>query len=322
MFYIKMGLEDKVKEVTPKKVERRVLGVDPSMKYEKNSDGFDPAFVQKMGDLMDLEEYYAKLAQNTADVGALNDLIGVAKKYIPGDPQQIAAALMDPNIALEQADALLSEAHYNTARYVEANRDDILKRLPAEQLYAVFSTATLFQTGKRDHDFVLDLRRRLTKIQETAKKGGDIGSVVKKELKRVMEHLPPEQREFYLADQKSRMPLLIGSIVSGMEKAYAALFRDPTTGEPDRDALKKFLEDNYKVVEDAIAGVDEDGKELEDKRKLTPKEQFKRWDKNLKMQYFEIAKILFEIEKPLYKWETNEDEEVRKRAAKEQGMRT
>ncbi len=311
-----MTLETLIGKDTLKSLRGRPFGIDPKIVYNSNSEEIRAEFVGKAGDLFDIEEYYATLRENSGDIGTINDLVGIAVNYMPGDKGENAAMLRDPHVALEQADVLLSAGYYNMARFVENNRDAIFDRLSADQLYGLFSKVPLYKTGNQEHDNIADLRAKMMQIQEASKKGEDLGSAIQKELQELIGMIPEEQRAFLQNNSRAMISSLTNAVVNGVQKSFKGLFRqqDKTL---DKNALREYLEDNYEVVEDTL-----DDKNKSSSERLSEREKFGRWDKNLKMQYVEVARALFKSEKPIHKKEKDEDKKAREDRDKNKGMRT
>ena len=124
-----------------------------------------------------------------------------------------------------------------------------------------------------------------------------------------MEKVPDEQKGFIVRNQ---IPSLIKTLAEYIQKAFVSLFRDEE-GKLDKSALRRFLEDNYKVAEDFI------DKEIPNDK---PKEKEKYWNDNLKTQYVEVARELYGSEKKEERKDKDKDKEERKDKAKNLGLET
>ena len=300
-----MALEQLLGEQAVNEIKGRPFGIDPSMKYDGNSKEVQEKFVKYAGNLFDVEKYYGKLKENSGDIGTLNDLAQLALKYMAGDKETNTAIMRDPNKALQQADVLLSTGYVNMAKFVENNRNKILDKLSAEQLYSLVNRVPLYGTGNEGHDRVILLRDKLMKINQTAQEKGDIKSAINREIEELIEKMPEEQKAFFQENSEIYLQSLTRAILGKINKAYASLFKTADGKNLDKPALKKYLEDNYRVIEDVMSEKDR-----------PDNERLEIWDKNLKPQYVEIAKELYPIDKNEVKMDKDKDKEERKKKDK------
>ncbi len=299
-----MALTDYLTEDEIGEIKGKPFGIDFKGKYDREE------FVKRAEDLFNVEEYYSKLRENSSDIGALNDLMGIAIEYMADDKRKNIALLQkNPHLALEQGEILYSAGSYSMAKFVENNRNEFLDRLSVEQLYSLFRRVPLYKTEDKKYERIRGLREKVMLIQEVGRKGGDIGSVVEEELKELMEKVPDEQKGFIVRNQ---IPSLIKTLAEYIQKAFVSLFRDEE-GKLDKSALRRFLEDNYKVAEDFI------DKEIPNDK---PKEKEKYWNDNLKTQYVEVARELYGSEKKEERKDKDKDKEERKDKAKNLGLET
>jgi hypothetical protein len=304
-----MGLEELIGEQAVNEIKGRPFSIDPSINYDNPSKDVKKIFVESAGDLFDVEEYYKKLSENSSDIGTLNDLTQLALKYMGGDEKTNLAIMGDPGKALQQADLLLNTGYRGMAKFIENNRGKILDKLSAEQLYSLVNRVPLYLTGDKNHDRVIALRKKLMQLNQVTQEKGDIGSVIKGEIGELIKKMPKEQQLFLQENSEMYIQSLTRAIIGKIEQAYHDLFRANDGKSLNKPALKKYLEDNYKVIEDVMG---------EDDR--PDKERAKIWDKNLKMQYTEIARELYKSEKDALKKDENKEEEARKKKDKGVGI--
>jgi len=294
-----------------KDLKGRSFGIKPETKYDPNSDSIREEFVKRASDLFDIEDYYKRLDKNQNDLGALDDIINIATKYMPGDRDENVRILKNPHNALRQAQVLTDSGYLSMAKFVENNRDEILKSLNEKQLFSLINNTPLYPTGNQEHDRVSYIINKLNQMRKAGQEQGEagIGSVIQEELKELIEYVPEEQKLFI-----QECPEMINSLTRGLigkvQKAHSALFKKEDKSL-DKEAMIKHLEDNYKVVEDVM-----------DNGNMSDNEKLSLWDKNLKMQYVEIARELFGPEKKKYKKDKDEDKENRKDKAKRLGLQT
>lgn len=296
-----MPLEELIGQEEFNSLAGKPFGIDPGMGYDRKE------FVTRAGDLFDVEEYYQRLSKNSGDVDALIDLANLANKFMAGDKERNRAMLQEnPNLALEQANVLYTSGSNKMARFVGNKKEAVLDKLSAEHLYSLFSRIPLYKTEDKQHDRIRKLRDKVGEIQETAKKGGDVGSVVQEEVSEIIKKAPEEQKIFIIRNQHLAIPHLTNGVIASIQKAFGYLFR--TTDEKlDKEGLKKYLARNYKAAEDFINGAPE--QERED-----------YWSDNLKPQYVELARELYKSEKQEQKKEDNPEKEARKEKAREIGL--
>lgn len=293
-----MTLEELIGREETKKLAGKPFGINPSMDYSTEDDRKE--FVSRAGDLFDLEEYYGKLVKNSSDFSALKDLVGKVGGYIEGDNDYkrgwIERAKENPTHALERGDIYLSEGYLSMAKFVEKNRAQILEKLSAEQLYALFARVPLYETGDKEHDRAKNLRTMVMQIIKAEREGGDIGSIINAELNELRDKMPDENKIYVHQDAHLAVPGLGRAIVRAIFKSYNKLFKDKD-GKLNKEALIRYLERNYKVMEDEMSRFKEE------------KDKFKCWDKNLKPQYREIARELYKSEEPAQKKEDEPERE-------------
>lgn len=308
-----MALEELIGKDAVKSIAGRPFGIDPKIEYDANSKEIRVEFVKRAGDLFDVEEYFQKLKENSNDVTALNDLAGVALNYMAGNKNENLVIMRDPHMALEQADVLLDTGYKNMAKFIENNRDDILDKLSAKDLYNIVNNPNLpfFLTKDKDHNKILLLRSKIMEMQQASQKNGDVGSVIQKELGDLINHIPEEQKKFLQRNSSAYLNSMTHAVNGEIQKAYGALFKLSDKKTLDKSALKKFLEDNYEVIEDIMK---------EDDR--SEGEVFSRWDKNLKIHYVELARQLYSPEKKQAKRDKDEDKEDRNDSDKKLGVKT
>lgn len=306
-----MTLEQKLGEEAVDKLKGRPFCIDPSIKYDPNSDSIREEFVKKASDLFDVEDYCQMLEKNINDLGALNDLTGIALEYMPGDKDKNVEILREPRNALKWGKKMQDYGQPDMARFIENNRDEILKKMNEKQMFSLINEIELYPTGNQEQDRASYLITKLKQLKKASQEQGEEGvkAVIGEELNELASKIPEEQMAFL-----QECPEMIRSLTSGlikkMQGAHSALFKKEDKSL-DKEAMIKHLEDNYKVVEDAM-----DNNEMSDNEKLS------LWDKNLKMQYVAIARELFGPEKKKYKRDKDEDKEDRKDKAKSLGLQT
>ena len=79
----------------------------------------------------------------------------------------------------------------------ENHRSELLNKLSGEQLYSLFSRVPLYKIGNKDHDRIIELRDKVMQISQAPEKGKDIGEIVQKEVNRLIEQAPEEQKKIY-----------------------------------------------------------------------------------------------------------------------------
>jgi len=306
-----MTLEQKLGEQEVNKLKGRPFGIDSSIKYDPNSNSIREEFVKKASDLFDVEDYCQMLEKNINDLGALNDLTGIALKYMPGDKDKNVEILREPRNALKWGKKMQDYGQPDMARFIENNRDEILKKMNEKQMFSLINEIELYPTGNQEHDRASYLIIKLKQLKKASQEQGEEGvkAVIGEELNELASKIPEEQMAFL-----QECPEMISSLTSGLIKklkgAHGALFKKDGKNL-DKNAMIKYLEANYEVIEDIM-----------DDDKMSNDEKFNLWDKNLKNQYLAIARTLFPGEKKKYKRDKDEDKEDRKDKAKSVGART
>lgn len=285
----------------------KIIGVDPELKYDPDSDDVQKTFFEGTDTLLDLEGYLQALMQNPGDPSTLIDFMKKAAPYLPGIPQQ---ELLNPDRAPLYAKQLVDKGQENTAQFIENNRDKIMDRLTAEQLYSAVMSVPLYKTDDESHDRIVALIQKVQKIAEAQQKGEGLEALLNKELAELIKRTPAEQQEFLKAFGGEMSQSLYVSIIEQIKKSYGKLFKTPE-GQLEKSEIRQFLEDNYQVIDDIIEDKDTPGREGE-----------ARWGDNLKDQYMALAKQLYKSEKKLYKWRIDEDKEKRKAEANRRGIKT
>jgi hypothetical protein len=325
-------------------------GVNPSLEYVADSDEIRAQFVKSTDELFDLEGYLGVLNKDINNRDALHDFIKKGLKYIPNEEETLTKAILEhpeitpekinqilseqsgnafiqsPSLALEQAERVVSQGYMNTALFVQNNRAEILEHLTAEQLFSIVNRVPLYKTYNDEHDAFVLLREKLTKMQKAQEEGTGLEDILKADLKEISSKIAREQIEFMNATPEMSSSLY-QSIIEALQKAHATYF--VTEGKLDKNKLKAFLEDNYKVIEDIIKNddvpeaKDKDGNIMRDSLTGIPYgEKFERWNNNLKQQYVELARELHSTEKQVYKRKADEEKEDRKARHKRRGIKT
>lgn len=302
-----LTLEELIGKQALDEIKGKPFGINSADKYDRKE------FVKSASDLFDIEEYYSALRENSSNMDALNDLIGVAVDYMAGDKKANAALLQEnPHAAIEEAEVLYSYGSIAMAKYIENNRREVLDKLDAKQLNSVFQRVPLQKTGDKEYDRIRDLREKIMQMQKASEEKGDIGDIIRNELNELIEQIPEEQKIFLSRTKDLSLPILQRAIIDRIQKAYALAFRDKE-GNLDKEKLRKCLVANYKVTEDYMKNEIPSGDE---------KEKFKIWDKNLKSHYLELARELYKPEKKTQKEKDDPDKEKRKSYAASLGIRT
>ena len=268
-------------------------------------------FVERAGDLFDVEEYYAKLKQNSNDMDALKDLIKIAVDYVPGDKKRMKVLMQEnPHLAISQADSLYSYGTIAMAKYIEKNRSKVFDKLNEKQLYSVFQKTPSYITGNKEYDRIKVLKEKIKQMQEAEENKMDISLIVRDEFQELIERIPEEQRKFISDNADLVMPVLNQSLIHGIQRAYRSLFRD-AEGNPIKSQIVDYLKANYKVAEDFMEN---------EIPKDKPFERFDVWDKRLKPHYIELARELYRPEKKEVKKDKDKDKEERKAKANDLGI--
>ena len=268
------------------------FGIDPNESYERKQ------FVEEMGRFFDFSGYYNKLKESKGtDLDSLQDLAAIASGYMVGKKEKNFDRLTnDPTMALKQGKCLVSAGEEKTAKFVENHRDSLLDKLSAEQLYVLFTSVPLYETGDKEHNRIRDVREKIRNMEQIADKRGDIGSVVQEEVKELIEKAPPEQKVF-ISMHRDAVRDITEDVVEGTHKEYQSLFRDKE-GKLDKSALIKYLTENYEAA-------------IREMNALPEKERAGFWSDNLKLPYLMLAQQLYFSENKEQKKEDDPEKEAR-----------
>lgn len=282
--------------------------INPKTKYKRE------IFVDKAVKFFDLAKYYSKLDKDLNDIDTLDDLLGVLRDYLPevGKDELLAHWKSNPFEAKKNAKDVLSKDALTIAKFIENNRDEVLKKLPAEQLYSLLQRVPLYKTGVEEYDRFRNLRKKVAEIFEAREKGMDLSSVVADEVKELLSKVSEDTRIFFASNDQLMSNLITSYVVNKINEEFQKSFRNEQ-GKLDREAIKKYLVANYKVVEDRISSTAYEGKDKE-------RERFKIWDKNLKPQYVEIARQLYAPEEKEEKLKIDEAKETREAETEALGL--
>lgn len=287
-------------ELAKELVVKPLIG-DPNRDYERGR------FAAEAADLFDLEEHYGKLSQNPGDCGALKDLVEIAAKYLPEGTYQenYYTLLKDKDKAMRWADILLSDGYIKMAQHVDKNRSKFFDLASFKQLFQMFSRSSLFDTKDEEHDRIIKLRNKVMQIEQARRNHEDIGDVVEEEFKELVDRAPDAQRQYITMHIEDVRKSITRHIVKRIHQEYSSLFRDKE-GKEDKNALIKYLERNYEVIEDEIKNYSESNKKQEAEHKL------KIWDKNIKPLNVDFARIIREPEEKAQKMEDYKEWETEK----------
>ncbi|MCX6748067.1 MAG: hypothetical protein NT076_00525 [Candidatus Pacearchaeota archaeon] len=306
-----MALEDKVNG------DEAIPFVIPQSDYDRE------VFAYHMDKLKDLEEYNAAVAQNKEDIGNLKDLADKLAPHLPGGAtnegagRNYAELVADPHKALVAADSILGAEYVGLAKYVEKNRDEVLDKASPEQLWILVQSVPLYKTGKKEHDEIVDLVGKVKQIRE-AKSEQELESIVQKDVDASFKKLPVEIQGYVGVYQRDVQHNFVQYHIQRITEKFSKLFRNDKK-EIDKEAIVKFLEDNYKYVEDFM---EDEVKDIEPDEKKREKARAKLWNKNLKHQYVALAKALSPTEVKEQKTEDNPEWERIKAEARGQKMST
>ena len=290
--------------------EGKPFGINPKLGYSHAVDNGE--FIGNADDLFDVEKYFKKLMdKQPADI---IDLVKVAVKYHRGPAnrderfQELINELNQGNAGFDAAKNLRDAGYVEMGRFVDKNRDAVLDKLDEESLASLVMDPKipLYITGNKEHDRFINLRQRMAEMQEAAKEGNPDAAITK-EIQHYMMHVPEGQEEYYLKNQHLVVPKLIRLIQNAIQEAYGKYFAGADgKRKPDKGKLKAFIKANYKAMEDKIDKQDGD---INDRGS----EKFNVWDKNLKMQYVELARRAYAIEKGPYEGKVDPAKEAHKR---------
>lgn len=285
------------------KGKAKPFGIAAGIPYSRDT------FVKDAGDLFDLEEGYQKFRKDSKDTDALEDIVKVISKYFTGGRTNSSQMFMEnPAQALDFANSALSRGYVSMAGFVANQREELLDKLSAKQLYSLFARVPLYKSGEKERDRIKDLRDKVFQMQRANEEGKDIGSAVQDEVQELIESLPDEQKMFVNKNHQIALPYLTNYVARSIQKAFSSLFKDKE-GKLDKKAIINYITENYTVAEKFIDTLPDD-------------EKADYWDDNLKPQYVEIARELYGAEKKAYKLEKNPEKEARKARAKEVGLRS
>lgn len=310
-----MPLEQVVNQAEPAQPERptepaqpaepqiveKPFGIDPNMSYDRNE------FVGQYGKLDDLEDYYKRISKEQGDVDARIDLANLVSKYT-NDQRKIMSIVSNSDLALLEANSLLSEGHVKMAKYVENNRTKFLDELSSKQLFELVHRISHFKTGNPEYDKASQLMDLYGGIKGAENDEGKLVSIIAPEAEKLFKKIPKKDKQFAEEHKEEIMKLLIAGYTRKVLREHSKLFID-ANGDYRHDAIADYFEENCRVAEDILDDPDYSKGEKEDV-----------WDKNLKSIYLELAKALYPSEKKAKKWDDDEDKEIRKAYVKSKGM--
>jgi len=297
--------------------EGKDFGINENLGYSHAVDSGE--FTNNADDLFDIEKYFRQLMDKPHDPATINDLVGIAVNYHRGSAnkgerfQELSEEFNQGNAAFDAAKGLLDAGYLSMARFVERNRDAVLDKLDEKSLWDLVTKVPLFKTKDKEHNRFIRLRETIADMTEAAKEGNTIAAIAN-EISHYMEHVPRGQEEFYFKGQHLVVPKLIRLVEKAIQDAYRKYFAG-ADGKLDKRKMQDYLESNYKAMEDELKEVDGDVKDLSTRRG-------DYWDKNLKMQYVELARRAHAIEKGPYKEKVNPDKEEDKKRIRDIGGET
>lgn len=306
-----MSLDELVDKQSIDAIKGKDFRIDPNSKYDREE------FVKRAKPLFKLERYYSKLLENSSDISALRDLIGIVTRYMPGIPQDNADKLeKDVNLAIEKGDLYVSVGSLAMAQFVQNNLDDLLDKFSDKKLSELVFLNPQFTIFKSDNPTYEKFRKRRDKffqLQEANKNHQDPSSLIEEEYKEFLTMVPDYEKEFIERNREKLEPGLKQSLLMIMQNEFFKMFRTKDGKKLDREAIKAFIKDNYKTAEDYIKN------EIPSDQ---PREKFKRWDDNLKPMYLHIARSLYKPEEHEQDVEDDPDAVEREEEAEDMGLRT
>ena len=301
-----MTLDELFSNETIKDMQAKRFSIEPDSSYDRAK------FVDRCGDLFDLEEYYTRLRKDTEDKDALDDIIGLISKYFPGGHDKEARSAIinelrkNPHEALQYGDTYLQVGIQDMAKFVEGKRKYMLDKLDANDLYSIFQRIPLYKSKDKAKDRPRKLRDKIMQIQQASQKEEDPSKVLQEELQELYKGLPKELQICFSQHPELMSNSLSQLLIRNIQKEYKGLFMNKDK-KLDKQQIYDYLEQNYKIATDFIDN--EIPKENE-------KEKLEYWDKNLKRYYLEIARALHKPEKKIEKEEKDSDEKKEKDARK------
>lgn len=282
-------------------VRKPDLSIDPSSAYSRKE------FVTHAGDLFDLIKHSGKLREHSDDFTALNDLMRVLIKYVPGDnATNVERWKSNSHNALGEANDLETKASLSMAKFVEGKREALLDKLDDKQLYDLFGNVPIYEGATPENKKIKRLRDKIYAMSQASQQGQDPSAVVAEDVTELINGASDEKKEFIMRNQKAMTSSMTIAVIKALQKEYNGLFKR-ADGSVNRPKLKRFLIDNYQVAEDFISGVPDDEKE-------------DYWNDNMKPQYLILAQALYGPEKKAQKLADNSPKELRKKAARALGL--
>lgn len=176
-----MANTDLISRVQAQEILRPDFSIRSNVSYDRKS------FVRHAKHLFDLQKYSNQLRENTNNFDALYDLMNILRQYVPGDEEtNIETWKHDPHEALKQANDLESQGSFGMGKFVERNRESLLDKLSAEQLYSLFQNVPIYEGNKPKHKKIKTLREKVYAMQKAEKEGQNPSAVVGRRCKQII----------------------------------------------------------------------------------------------------------------------------------------
>jgi hypothetical protein len=272
--------------------------ISPKGKYNRKP------FVSAQKQLNDLGAYAQALSKDVYNVGAREDLCGL----LLGDSNKQNG--MAPERLIKMAGEAYGDGIDSMGRYVRHNFKDFMGKLDGESLNRVVYSVQLYATGNKEHDEIVSLFRDIREMgsKDEQTKSEAINRAINHLLK--TDNMPRWAKVLISADKQFLGEIVIPRFYAGRNKALAEHLQKD--GKPDKDKLRKLVEDSIKVANDRYGDVPS-GKEHNGERKDI-------WEGDLRPYYIATAQALYPIEKKELEKNNDRKQDEKKREAERQSL--
>lgn len=104
------------------------FGINPDSRYDKKT------LLEKAGELFAVEQCYGEIGKNGSNTAAVNQLIKIALKYMPGDKAKDAEILRNSYHAFTASGILLKTGQEKMAEFARTNQKYIFDAIPKKDL--------------------------------------------------------------------------------------------------------------------------------------------------------------------------------------------
>ncbi|MBU3906697.1 MAG: hypothetical protein KKA64_00420 [Nanoarchaeota archaeon] len=271
--------------------------INPEESYDRKT------FVDKFGDLSDLEEYIETMQKEPNNPSVLSDL----STLLHGDDQFYSELTNPLSVASGEADRAYTYGIDAIAKYVKKNLNDFFGKTDEKDALKLVSNLPLYKTGNEEHDKFVKLSDEIKEISAASQDAQKMQNYTVKQIKSLPEWL---QESFaYFGNRQDYASALFKEFASHTQRKF-----NKAVSTEEREINKNKLE---RIIKDSLRKAHE-----EQDKEPNKKDKYDIWKKAIRPYYLVLAKLVHPKEKKKEKLSNSfeREREERKAERRELGM--